>query len=102
MQKLISFLRKAFFLVSFSPMFVFGASNDIFTKIQQQATEQITEAGVASAEVAKTVIITFGIIYIVVFLTGMAFKPEAISQNIKLLVGIGALIGIAYGIASAI
>ncbi len=102
MQKLISFLREAFFLVSFSPMFVFGASNNIFTKIQQQATEQITEAGAASAEVAKTVIITFGIIYIVVFLTGMAFKPEAISQNIKLLVGIGALIGIAYGIASAI
>ena len=85
------------------PFHLFGAGGqNVLKTLESKANEQIKEAGSSAASVINTVITVFGIIWVVVlFLTIMFVNIEALKNNIKLLLGIAIILGIAYGLSAA-
>ena len=91
-----------FYFLMFLPFHLFGAGGqNVLKTLETKANEQITEAGSSAASVITTVITVFGIIWVVVFLTIMFVNIEALKNNIKLLLGIAIILGIAYGLSAA-
>lgn len=94
--------KSIFYFLMFLPFHLFGAGGqNVLKTLETKANEQVTEAGSSAASVINTVITVFGIIWVVVFLTIMFVNIEALKNNIKLLLGIAIILGIAYGLSAA-
>ncbi|MBR8466532.1 hypothetical protein KDE13_09315 [Campylobacter sp. faydin G-140] len=99
---MLRLLKKIYFLVCFSPIYLLGASGgNIASKIADAANTQIEEAGKSVASIVNTISIVFGVLWIVIMLIMAFFAIEQIKQHSKLIFGAIVIIGIVYGLSAS-
>ncbi|ARR02077.1 putative membrane protein [Campylobacter vicugnae] len=92
---------KIFSLLGVASTSLFANNNNISNKLATSINEQITNVGSDLASVVNTASIVMGVIWIIVMLLMAFFNMEQIKQNAKLLFGALVIIGVIYGLSSA-
>ena len=84
------------------PTMLFGApSGSPLSKITQEAGKQIESAGSDLAGLVNVIAGSLGFLWLIIMLIMYLFAPEQLKQNMKILVGVGILLGVVYGISAA-
>ena len=84
------------------PTMLFGApSGSPLSKITQEAGKQIEGAGSDLAGLVNVIAGSLGFLWLIIMLLMYLFAPEQLKQNMKILVGVGILLGVVYGISAA-
>lgn len=92
---------KIFSLLGVASTSLLANNNNISNKLATSINEQITNVGSDLASVVNTASIVMGVIWIIVMLLMAFFNMEQIKQNAKLLFGALVIIGVIYGLSSA-
>ena len=84
------------------PTMLFGApSGSPLSKITQEAGKQIESAGSDLAGLVNVIAGSLGFLWLIIMLLMYLFAPEQLKQNMKILVVVGILLGVVYGISAA-
>ena len=84
------------------PTMLFGApSGSPLSKITQEAGKQIESAGSDLAGLVNVIAGSLGFLWLIIMLLMYLFAPEQLKQNMKILVGVGILLGVVYVISAA-
>ncbi|QOQ98591.1 hypothetical protein [Helicobacter winghamensis] len=94
-------LQKIFLGILLSPLYLF-ANKDVWGQLEGHFTTQAEEATSSIASMISTFSATIGIIWIVIMMVIAKFQPERFKDNLKLLIGVTILLGIIYGISTAL
>ncbi|PSM51258.1 putative membrane protein [Campylobacter blaseri] len=101
MKKISKNLKKIYWLLVCSPVFLFGAGDNVLKKMATAANEQITEAGSSVASVLNTVILVLGVLWIIFLALVAFFNIEAAKNHAKSILIASIILGICYGLTAA-
>ncbi|TWO21762.1 hypothetical protein YZ82_01885 [Campylobacter hyointestinalis] len=102
MKKISKNLKKLYWLLACSPVFLFGAGGqNVLKTLEQNVNQQITDAGGSFASVLNTIVLVIGILWIIVLMLGALFNVEAIKNHIKFVIIASIVLGVTYGLTAA-
>lgn len=93
-------LQKIFLGILLAPLYLF-AKKDVWGQLEGHFTTQVEDATSSIASMISTFSGTIGILWILIMLIIAKFQPERFKENLKLLIGVAIIIGIVYGISTA-
>lgn len=82
MKKISKNLKKLYWLLACSPVFLFGA-------------------GGSFASVLNTIVLVIGILWIIVLMLGALFNVQAIQNHVKFVIIASIVLGVTYGLTAA-